>query len=101
MRVQPARPSRPFTTTVTRSAGEASAAWSAAASPAPPAPRTRTSVSRLAITAGGLVCDEPLQQRPALRRGPRLGPQRLGDELAVAPDQEHGRRGRDLVRGAG
>src|SRR3990170_2471901 len=53
MRVQPARPSRPLTTTVTASRGEASAAWSAAQRPAPPAPRTRTSVSRVSITGRG------------------------------------------------
>src|SRR5437868_2647173 len=44
MRVQPARPSNPFTTTVTERLGDRSAAWSAAQSPAPPAPRIRMSV---------------------------------------------------------
>src|SRR3954466_9346391 len=101
MRVQPARPSRPFTTMVTRSVGEASAAWSAAVRPAPPAPRIRTSVSRVAITARALLGDEPREERPALLRGPGLRAERLGDELAVAADQERRRRGGDLVRAAG
>src|SRR2546421_12257579 len=100
MRVQPARPSRPLTTTVTRSAGDASAAWSAAVRPAPPAPRMSTSVSRVAITARGLLDEQTLQQRAALRRGPRLVAERLGHQLAVAADQEHGRRGGDAIGGA-
>src|SRR5262245_27152020 len=50
MRVQPARPRRPFTTTVTESLGSRSAAWSAAQSPAPPAPRIRMSLSTTSVT---------------------------------------------------
>src|SRR6266542_708763 len=45
MRVQPARPRSPLTTTVTERCGARSAACSAAQRPAPPAPRIRMSVS--------------------------------------------------------
>src|SRR5215472_11392991 len=53
MRVQPARPSNPFTTRVTERWGERSAACSAAQSPAPPAPRIRRSVSRMSMARSG------------------------------------------------
>src|SRR5262245_35931441 len=50
MRVHPARPRSPFTTTVTESFGSRSAACSAAHSPAPPAPRIRMSLSTTSVT---------------------------------------------------
>src|SRR5438105_10561649 len=72
MRVQPARPSNPLTTTVTERFGERSAAWSAAQSPAPPAPRIRTSVSTastiMLVASGDLTLGKALQEQDEITR---------------------------------
>src|SRR5258707_57014 len=77
MRVQPARPKSPLTTTLMASAGEASAACRAAQRPAPPAPRTRMSASTTSITAPGA---------PRAGRGPRA-PSSLAPPTGAAPSR--------------
>src|SRR2546428_507818 len=86
MRVQPARPRSPLTTTVTRSFGEASAAWSAAQRPAPPAPRMRTSVSAGSNHRPGTPGAGPGRRGQAAELGER--PRRAVEGL----ERERGRR---------
>src|SRR5919106_1817291 len=69
-------------------------------SAAPPAPRISTSVSRVSIIGPRSLPQQPLQQGAPGLRGPRLGAQGLGDQRAVAADEEHGRRGGDAVGAA-
>src|SRR6266581_3632181 len=83
MRVQPARPRSPLTTTPTESFADASAAWSAAQRPAPPAPRIRTSK----VTGPGGV---PRAGGPC--RTSMAGCRWHRHEPAVAPHEEHRRR---------
>src|SRR5438477_9118309 len=90
MRVQPARPSSPLTTTPTERRADASAAWSAAHRPAPPAPRTRTSTSTRSVNDSRR--EERREECPSCRRRPRLGPHGLADEPALTVDDEHRRR---------
>src|SRR6267142_2590505 len=104
MRVQPARPSSPFTATVTVSRGARSAMWSAAQRPAPPAPSTRMSVSRLSRTrsaAIGRVAPRLLRRRghQGVEEGaaglavPVAGARGPGHQAPVAPDHDGGRGG--------
>src|SRR5882762_10114013 len=104
MRVQPARPSSPFTATVTVSRGARSAMWSAAQRPAPPAPSTRMSVSRLSRTrsvAIGGVAPRLLRRRghqgveegAACLAVPVAGARGPGHQTPVAADHDRGRGG--------
>src|SRR5882724_4715706 len=104
MRVQPARPSSPFTATVTVSRGARSAMWSAAQRPAPPAPSTRISVSRLSRTrsvAIGGVAPRLLRRRghqgveegAACLAVPVAGARGPGHQAPVAADHDRGRGG--------
>src|SRR5215470_5590820 len=97
MRVQPARPSSPFTTTVTERWGERSAACRAAQSPAPPAPRIRRSVSRMSMARSGR--DYSAGSGPGATRE-ALGAPRAGTRSArgSAPRPGRASRGLDLDR---
>src|SRR6266545_2270537 len=105
MRVQPARPRSPLTTTVTERCGARSAACSAAQRPAPPAPRIRMSVSTTSMapsaeTLTGHRLREVVEEGLLRSVVPGAGARDAADEPHVAADDVDRREGPDAVVGA-